>query len=432
MPSQSSRLQLQSTSPTGLPLTEADATSLHPWTVLIACGFLAFLNRKVLRRYFRIAVGGSQLETSLAIYRAYKDNVSEAAPHTTPRADLEMPMSTGVETISKGRLRRRGRVSQQKDIWTAAANGDVEEVQRNLDNKVDVHARSKHHSTPLSVAAFHSQPFVAELLLEHDSKRNSNIAGFQENVLHAAATARLLLKYGADIKIKTCDFNQAGAAVSQGFQHLVRTFVECGVNRTSIIVPRPLEVHNTSYQRFSAYCHDIFFTSNSVYETNHEFLPWLELLNRGKDLNFLRKAAHTCELFQRGTIRTYKERSVKLSEGSVPRPCVQKVFKDILEQYDHGTLALNYWDTSIAKYKQRDITFFVWSYRRFCEDIILVAWCYKEYYEDIRKLFELVRLLYALSREAERLFRLQLIGREHLSKKWHDVNEALVIVSTLL
>ena len=326
MPSQSSRLQLQSTSPTGLPLTEADATSLHPWTVLIACGFLAFLNRKVLRRYFRIAVGGSQLETSLAIYRAYKDNVSEAAPHTTPRADLEMPMSTGVETISKGRLRRRGRVSQQKDIWTAAANGDVEEVQRNLDNKVDVHARSKHHSTPLSVAAFHSQPFVAELLLKYDSKQNHDIAGFHGNVLHAAATARLLLKYGADISDGAYGLARDGAALSKGIRSLVRIFLGHGINR--ITIPRSISsVHDSSCARCN------------------EQLAWREGLRGRSSLHLFLEIADCCEKLPRDLIQD--------CEGSVPQSCNKIFCMKRFEQNDYDPSALKRWDTRSPIQKER-------------------------------------------------------------------------------
>ena len=61
--------------------------------------------------------------------------------------------STSVPNHSTtGHRRRKGHVPNST-IWKAAEAGDVEEIERHIENGVDVNASSPSHGTPLSVAA---------------------------------------------------------------------------------------------------------------------------------------------------------------------------------------------------------------------------------------------------------------------------------------
>ena len=94
------------------------------------------------------------------------------------------------------------------DIWTAAAQGNIEAIKQHLAAGTDLDAKEPTGgSTPLMIAALVGQTDAAELLIEKGANINarSNDGG---TALHAAAifcrteTVKLLLSRGADVNAK--------------------------------------------------------------------------------------------------------------------------------------------------------------------------------------------------------------------------------------
>jgi len=93
------------------------------------------------------------------------------------------------------------------DIWTAAAQGNIESVKRHLGTGVDVNAKNKAGMTPLHYASMMGHKEVARLLITNgaDVKAKSQFQNFGETPLHHAASGghgeivELLITKGADL-----------------------------------------------------------------------------------------------------------------------------------------------------------------------------------------------------------------------------------------
>jgi len=97
---------------------------------------------------------------------------------------------------------------QTVDIWTAAAEGNIEAIKQHVSAGTDLNAKEPAGgSTPLMVAALFGQTEAARLLIENGANLNArnNDGG---TALHAAAffchtrTVKLLLDKGADVNAK--------------------------------------------------------------------------------------------------------------------------------------------------------------------------------------------------------------------------------------
>ncbi len=93
------------------------------------------------------------------------------------------------------------------DIWTAAAQGNIESVKRHLGTGVDVNAKNKSEMTPLHYASMMGHKEVAGLLITSGADVNAKgqFQNFGETPLHHAAWGdhkeiiELLITKGADV-----------------------------------------------------------------------------------------------------------------------------------------------------------------------------------------------------------------------------------------
>ena len=158
------------------PINETGEHSFHPWIFLLACGLLAFWNRKLVRRYLRDPIGHSNLGSSLMKHQSY-DNYSSKVPlFKIWKTESQAPIFTAVGAVSPNGLRRRdvhNTNPQANDIWTAAASGDLGQVQQFLEEGVDVHSLSTYRGTPLLVAAMSKGADMVTLLLKNGANPKS-------------------------------------------------------------------------------------------------------------------------------------------------------------------------------------------------------------------------------------------------------------------
>ena len=97
--------------------------------------------------------------------------------------------------------------SKGQNIWAAAADGDLNAVRNELENRLSVDVKEESELTPLHVATLFGQPEVAELLLS--SGADVSLTDDEGNTaLHMAAflgrtdMVRMLLEFGADPTVR--------------------------------------------------------------------------------------------------------------------------------------------------------------------------------------------------------------------------------------
>ncbi len=153
-------------------------------------------------------------------------------PHTGPSALLMACYIGGGEIADLVKAR------VQPDSCEAAALGDVEALQRLLDeHPARANARSGDGWTPLHLAGFFGRRAAAELLLARGASLTAISGGAEKNQpLHAAlagacdaAIVRALVAHGADVTAAAASgYTPLHVAASRGNQELVRFLVESG------------------------------------------------------------------------------------------------------------------------------------------------------------------------------------------------------------
>ena len=156
--------------------------------------------------------------------------------------------STSVAGPATSGLRRRKGRDPNSTIWKAAEEGDVEEIERQLESGVDVNAYSQPHGTPLSVAAYNGRINVVELLLKKNAEVNGYYYGLRETALHSAAErgyeviVRSLLKQGADMNAEVCGSTALHVAALKGHWGNVQVFLDFGAGHLHQKVPPCIRV----------------------------------------------------------------------------------------------------------------------------------------------------------------------------------------------
>ena len=149
---------------------------------------------------------------------------------------------TSVAGQATSGLRRRKGCDPKSNIWKAAEEGDVEEIERQLESGVDVNAYSQPHGTPLSVAAYNGRVNVVELLLKKHAEVNGYY-GRRETALHSAAErgheviVRSLLKQGANMNAKVCGATALHVAACKGHWGSVQILLEFGTDHLPKKIP---------------------------------------------------------------------------------------------------------------------------------------------------------------------------------------------------
>ena len=143
-------------------------------------------------------------------------NVDNVATDNSPQPTQEPQtvQETQSDPNDKPRIQEDFSVTEQTppmDIWTAAATGNINAVEKQLIAGIEVNDGDELDSnTPLIWAAFMGQTEVVEWLIDHGAiLSNKNAMGITP--LHAAAfagrmeTVRMLLDKGADLKARTAE-----------------------------------------------------------------------------------------------------------------------------------------------------------------------------------------------------------------------------------
>ena len=158
--------------------------------------------------------------------------------------------STSVAGQATSGLRRRKGRTPNSTIWKAAEEGDVEEIERQLESGVDVNAYSQPLGTPLSVAAYNGRINVVELLLKEHAEVNGYYYGLRETALHSAAErgheviVQSLLKHGADMNAEVCGTTALHVAPSKGHWGVIQILLDLGADH----LPQKIVCFTVSYE----------------------------------------------------------------------------------------------------------------------------------------------------------------------------------------
>ena len=202
---------------------------LYPYIALI-CGCLAWYRkrgriRKLLNSCLRLRSVASISRTHPYARRARVNSALDEIVGT----------STAVPNPSTSGLRNRT-LKSNSTIWKAAEDGDVEEIERHIENGVDVNAYSPSNGTPLSVAAYNGNADVVTSLLSRCAEVNGCYNGYRETALHAAAerghetVVFSLLEHGADVNAQVSGMSAVYIASLKGHWNIVRTLVNFGAD----------------------------------------------------------------------------------------------------------------------------------------------------------------------------------------------------------
>lgn len=122
------------------------------------------------------------------------------------------------------------------DLVFAAKMGDVVEINRQLDNGVDVNSQNKNGITPLIATAFYGNLDAAKILLARGAVVNAYGASDYPALVAAImqdqkCMAELLINNGADVNIKLRDgTSPLHVAVLQGSMDIVALLIEDGAD----------------------------------------------------------------------------------------------------------------------------------------------------------------------------------------------------------
>ena len=191
-------------------------------------------------------------------------NVDNVATDNSPQPTQEPQtvQETQSDPNDKPRIQEDFSVTEQTppmDIWTAAATGNINAVEKQLIAGIEVNDGDELDSnTPLIWAAFMGQTEVVEWLIDHGAiLSNKNAMGITP--LHAAAfagrmeTVRMLLDKGADLTARTAEGQTPRDLVAQEWNtELQQTYrdieeryqVNLDLEAIRILRPKVVELFN--------------------------------------------------------------------------------------------------------------------------------------------------------------------------------------------
>lgn len=211
---------------------------LDHWVVSLILGSLLFRHRRKLLRYifgswWSVSVTqphGAQHPSILLSYRG----------RCSPSYDYASPASTSIDSSSTKNLRRRHvdrKPQNSSTIWKAAAKGSIEEVERHLENGIDVNVHSTADGTPLARAAYNGRTEVIQLLLSKGADPRRKHGQYKETALQAASenghedVVCLLLDHGADMNSEIGGLRPICAAAWSGQSNVVQMLIYRGAQK---------------------------------------------------------------------------------------------------------------------------------------------------------------------------------------------------------
>nr|CCA19416.1 conserved hypothetical protein [Albugo laibachii Nc14] len=111
-----------------------------------------------------------------------------------------------------------------ENVWTAASDGDIEEIERYVASGGDIDAQDEHAYTPLQAAVSYNHAELALILLKHGS--SPTLADNDlDTPLHRCETvecAKILLQHGATLNAKNRDGKTPyDVAIEEGHRELM-------------------------------------------------------------------------------------------------------------------------------------------------------------------------------------------------------------------
>lgn len=111
-------------------------------------------------------------------------------------------------------------ISSCGNIWYSAKNGNIEGIEKSLDQGVSIESKSQRGNTPLIIAAYSGNAETVEYLCERGANVNAQGENGATALINAAYynfydVAEILVKYGANKNIKDIYGNTALSYASQ-------------------------------------------------------------------------------------------------------------------------------------------------------------------------------------------------------------------------